>query len=106
MLRAKRNWMAWSPSIRTEQLSARDRAMIRSVRRRASPWSRIIGSDVLALGVEHVDFAEPGRYRAMRHRGRLHGLSLAAKERAAQKIGRGIAQAVHRIPELGGLALI
>src|SRR6478735_10618852 len=56
--------------------------------------------------VENVHAAEPGSWAAVRDRGHLAGLTLAAVEGAAQPVGLWTADTVHRPPEVGGGGLV
>src|SRR5262245_49196053 len=74
----------------------------------ASVWERNIAGrlEIVARDVEDVDVSKARRHHAMRDRGTLRRLALAAIHRAAQVIGRAVAQAVQRIPERLRLRLI
>src|SRR5690606_10344721 len=60
----------------------------------------------LLNGVENADAAEQRGRAAVAHRGHLPGLALAAVERAAEHVGLGAADRLHRAPEVGRGGLV
>src|SRR6202521_5282611 len=100
-----------SPASQTAHPCARDIASTRCASSSASSLSSSMSlpvreSNIVASGVEHVYPAEARRHGAVGDRRALHRLALGAAERAAEKIGRAVAEAVHRAPETLRLGLV